>query len=139
MNQSFTTADVLLAASLVLGLALLSFLLIAVILVGLPADHFHAPPRGRPRDRAAWVHVLAVAGRNVLGLALVVVGIILSIPGVPGQGFLTILTGLILMDFPGKRGLERRLFARPAVLGTVNRLRLRLGRKPLEPPEGFEN
>ena len=134
MNQSFNTSDVLLAVSLVLGLALLSFVLIALILVGLPADYFHAPPRGRPRDRAAWVHFFAVAGRNVLGLALVAVGIVLSIPGVPGQGFLTILTGLLLMDFPGKRGLERRLFSRPGVLGAVNRLRTRLGRPPLAPP-----
>ena len=30
------------------------------------------------------------------------------LPGVPGQGLLTILLGLVMMDIPGKRPLEAR-------------------------------
>jgi hypothetical protein len=37
----------------------------------------------------------------------------------------------MLLEFPGKRSLERRLLARPRVLETMNRIRARLGRPPL--------
>lgn len=73
----------------------------------------------------------AVGLKNLLGLSLVVVGVGLSLPGMPGQGLLTILIGLILMDFPGKRKLERKIIGRPKVLGTVNRLRARFNKPPL--------
>ena len=49
----------------------------------------------------------------------------------PGQGLLTILIGLMLLDFPGKRRLERRIVARPAILAMLNRMRARRGRDPL--------
>lgn len=62
---------------------------------------------------------------------LVVVGILLSLPGIPGQGVLTILTGLIISDFPGKRRLERRLVRVPVVLSAANQIRTRFNRPPL--------
>jgi len=37
-----------------------------------------------------------------------------------------------MIDFPGKRGMERRLIGRPHVLHALNRLRARFGRAPLE-------
>jgi hypothetical protein len=40
--------------------------------------------------------------------------------------------GLILLDFPGKRGIERRIIARPRVLGAINRVRARFNRPPME-------
>jgi len=71
-------------------------------------------------------------GKNLLGLVLVALGVVLSVPGVPGQGLLTILIGIILLDFPGKRALVQRLVGRPAVLGAINRLRARFRRPPME-------
>ncbi len=71
--------------------------------------------------------------KNALGLVLVVVGLLLSLPGVPGQGVLTMLIGLMLLDFPGKRALERKLVARPRVLESMNRMRAWLGKPPLVP------
>jgi hypothetical protein len=47
--------------------------------------------------------------RNVIGYALIALGIVLSIPFVPGQGLLTILVGLSLADWPGKRRFFRWL------------------------------
>jgi hypothetical protein len=58
-------------------------------------------------------------------------GLLLSLPGIPGQGLLTVLIGLMLVDFPGKLRLERWLIGLPRVLQTVNRLRQRYGRPPL--------
>jgi hypothetical protein len=55
----------------------------------------------------------------------------MSLPGVPGQGILTILLGLIMMDIPGKRPFETGLVKRPKVLQSINRLRERFGKPPL--------
>ena len=66
---------------------------------------------------------LLIAGKNLLGFVLVVLGIIMSVPGVPGQGILTILLGVMLLDFPGRRRLEHKLVSRPQVLNTINKLR----------------
>ena len=52
----------------------------------------------------------------------------------PGQGVLTIVIGLLLMEFPGKTRLERWLVGRPSVLEFVNRMRTRRGRPPLQAP-----
>ena len=76
--------------------------------------------------------VVEVIGKNLLGFLLVALGIVLSIPGVPGQGLLTILLGVMLLDFPGKLTLERKLLSRPEVVRTINKLRGRFEKPPLE-------
>jgi len=55
----------------------------------------------------------------------------LSLPGVPGQGFLTILLGLIMLDIPGKRPLEARIIKRPSILSAINKFRARYNKPPL--------
>jgi hypothetical protein len=119
------------AAVSILGGAVVAFLL-----VKMRADYFceHCV-------RGFWVDrhpVLRWSGRvlkNVAGAVLVVLGGVLALPGVPGPGVLTILIGITLLDFPGKRRMERWLVGRPAVLGAINRLRRRYGKPPvvLEP------
>ncbi len=49
----------------------------------------------------------------------------------PGQGVLTILIGLMLLNFPGKRGLERRIVGRPIILKLLNRMRVKRDLPPL--------
>ena len=70
-------------------------------------------------------------GVAALGILLVALGILMSIPGVPGQGVLTILLGIMLLDFPGKRRLEHKLVSRPKVLKAINGLRHRFGKPEL--------
>jgi hypothetical protein len=41
------------------------------------------------------------------------------------------LSGISLVDFPGKRQLERKLIGQPAVLNTINKVREKFGRPPL--------
>ena len=72
---------------------------------------------------------------NLAGLALVIVGVVLSMPGVPGQGVLTILLGIMLLDFPGKRSVERALVRRAMVHKGINALRARWKRPPIAVPE----
>jgi len=110
-----------------------SLALVTAIVVGWSADHFK-----RSGPDAFWQHrhpVVRVAGmllKNVAGAFLVLLGAVMALPGVPGQGLLTMLIGLTLLDFPGKRGLERRLLGRPAILRAINRLRSRFKKPALE-------
>ena len=48
---------------------------------------------------------------------------------------LTILIGLMLMNFPGKRRLELRIIRIPAVHRGIAWMRKRYGQPPLELPE----
>jgi len=113
------------------ALAVGSIALVAVVVVHWPADHFKAHHTG-PGAAAEPRHPLATIGRNVGGVLLIVLGLVMALPGIPGQGILTMIVGLTLIDFPGKRGLERRLIGRPHVLHAINRLRARFHRAPLE-------
>ena len=118
----------LVVTSLVGSVALAVF-----VLVRLPSTYFAGHHRASllACEPAFWRSVGLVA-KNVCGVLLVLLGLVLSIPGVPGQGLLTILVGLILVDLPGKRGLERRILRVPAVRRSVDRMRRRYGREPFE-------
>ena len=101
-----------------------------MLLMSLPADYFKAKERIR-RIKNPVFRICLSSLKNLFGGLLVIVGILLSLPGVPGQGILTILTGLIISDFPGKRRLERRLVRVPVVLSAANQIRSRFKRPPL--------
>ncbi|HEU5321586.1 MAG TPA: hypothetical protein VFX28_12325 [Methylomirabilota bacterium] len=116
--------------ALFVAASLLSLALVTAVIVALPPTYF-VDTSARARQRWGLARWVVVAVKNLVGALIVLVGVLLSLPGVPGQGILTILIGLILLDLPGKRRLERRLIARPRVLATLNRLRARFGKPPL--------
>jgi hypothetical protein len=103
-----------------------SLALATAVLVRLPADYF--AEGGAVLGRGG---LPAKVAKNVVGAVLVVVGIVLAIPGIPGQGILTILIGVMLLDVPGKRRVERRLVALPRVHRAVDDVRARFGSPPL--------
>jgi hypothetical protein len=129
---------------ILLGLAvfLVSFvvttLAAAFLLVKLPAEYFHSRhPRHFWLDRHPILRWSGVVVKNFLGLVVLAIGMVLSMPGVPGPGFVTILIAITLLDFPGKRRFERWLVSRPQIFRGVNRLRARFGKPALvldEPP-----
>ena len=121
------------AVGLSLVLALGSIALAAVIVVGWPVDQFKgsAPPPFW-QGRHPIVRMLGLGGKNLAGALVMLLGFVMALPGVPGQGLLLILIGLTLVNFPGKRRLEKKLIGRPAVLRAVNGLRSRLGHPALE-------
>lgn len=113
--------------------AVASFFAVGAVLARIPADYFVNPAaRARHAGRHPALHVLFVVGRNLLGYALIVLGVVLSLPGVPGQGALTVLMGLMLIDLPGKDRAAKWLVTRRPVLAAVNRMRARVGREPLQ-------
>jgi hypothetical protein len=129
---SLTLNKILLGAGVFLLSLGFSFLCIAVVMVKIPENYFSSHYQQDFMPNSPWlVRWGALILKNVFGAFLILLGIILSLPGVPGQGFLTILLGLIMLDIPGKRPLEAKIIKRPAVLAAINNLRARFNKSPL--------
>lgn len=128
------------------GVTVLSFVVtlaaIIVVVVRMPPDYFQhrVPPPESFRGRHPAVRTAARVLKNLAGVLLIVAGLVLSIPLIPGQGILTMFIGLTLLEFPGKRALELRLARQRPVLRALNWIRNTAGRPPLvlaprpEPP-----
>ena len=109
-----------------------SLAVVSFIMVKIPADYFKPDnPRTIMPNRHQAVRSLAILARNLLGAFLVLLGIVMSLPGVPGQGLLTILLGVMLLDFPGKRALEYKLVSKPRVRDAINKLRRKFDKPEL--------
>jgi hypothetical protein len=123
----------LVAASVTL--LLLTSIAVAWAIVRLPEDYF-VNKRRKPLE--SWQHrpvlrsTLLVA-KNVVGIVLLVAGVVMLLA--PGQGLLTIVAGLILVDFPYKFLLERQLATQRHVWRSINWIRKRFGRSPLQRPK----
>ena len=126
--RGFLIGTLIFVGTFFINLAIVSF-----ILVKIPANHF-----SKTRKTKFWsgphpmLRAAGVVGKNIGGLLLVALGIVLSLPGVPGQGLLTVLLGIMLLDFPGKHRLEQKLLSRPSIVNAINKLRGRFGKDPLE-------
>jgi nitric oxide reductase large subunit len=130
--RSITWQSVLIGVLLFLVTFAISLAIVSFIMVKIPPDYFRKDrPRDLWADKHSAVRFLGFFVKNLLGVVLVVLGIIMSIPGVPGQGILTILLGVMLLDFPGKRDLEHRLVSQPRVFNAINKLRHRFGKDSL--------
>ena len=130
---AMTWRGFLLWAGIFVGTFFINLAIVSFILLKIPANHF-----SKSREMKFWsgprplLHAAGVVGKNIGGLLLVALGIVLSLPGVPGQGLLTVLLGVMLLDFPGRRRLEQKLLSRPSIVNAINRLRARFHKPPLE-------
>jgi hypothetical protein len=130
--EGLTLSQILLGVGLFLGSLIISFVAIGIVMVKIPANYFSSHYQQDFMPNSPWlVRWGAVIVKNVFGLFLILLGILLSLPGVPGQGILTILLGLIMIDIPGKRPIEARIVKRPTVLSAVNNLRAKYDKPPL--------
>jgi hypothetical protein len=143
MNEARALLDRLVAVltepSVLLALALGSAVMFGLSLIGvpwfvarLPADYFSGRKRralGMGARRIRGTRLLLVILKNLVGGFLLFVGVLMLF--LPGQGLLTIVAALALLDFPGKHRLQRRLVAWPPVLNALNALRRRADRPPL--------
>lgn len=123
-------AGLIFALSVVMFVA--SLIVMVVLIIRMPEDHF-LRKRERPwkQSHPALRVGLAVV-RNVLGAALLLVGLIMLLT--PGQGVLCILVGISLLDIPGKRKLETKIVQRETVHKSINWIRRKAGRPPLKVP-----
>jgi len=131
------------AVPLLFGVVTIPFTTLATsaVLVRLPVDHFVRPRRTwREAWKGSFWRKLGTATKNLAGVALLIAGGIMSIPGVPGPGLLTVLAGLYLVDFPGKHRLQRRVLQIPWLRSRIDRVRARFGRPALQfPPDDKVN
>jgi len=123
-------AVVLTAGSLAMFCATL--IVFPFILVRLPQRYFAEENRPRPLSRHPLVHWILMSLKNLLGLLIVIVGFLLFF--LPGQGLLTLIIGLTIMNYPGKFHAERWLVRRPRVMPALNWIRARFDAPPFEDP-----
>ncbi len=122
-------------ALIIVGIFVLTSAFGVALIVWLPADHFSRAP-----EPTSWwrrhpvVRIAGLVFKNLLGVLVLPLGIVMSLPLVPGPGLILVLVGLSLLDFPGKRKLERRLLARPGVRSFLSDVRQRFGKAPFSDP-----
>jgi len=121
------------------GLSLVAFVatlvVIPIVVIRMAPDYFVAdrPAASSWRGRHGAMRLAGRIAKNALGVFFLLTGIAMLV--LPGQGILTMLIGLTLLDFPRKRGLERWVIRCRPISGLINRLRARAGHPPLIVPD----
>lgn len=112
-------------------LLVISIAVIPWIIIKIPQDYFHERYRVRVAKQSnhPLIAQFFTGLKNVIGFIFVVLGILMLV--LPGQGILTILMGLFMMNFPGKYRLERKIVSAPKVLQSLNFIRAKANKPPL--------
>src|SRR5690349_10212569 len=137
MDGLLSTVQQYISTDTLIWLTALSFVffigtLIAIpfILVRLPADYFDVRvPRLWMQDHHPVLRVIGQIVKNVFGAVFLFAGFLMLF--LPGQGVLTMIIGISMLDFPGKRKIEAKLIGQPTVLSVINSLRKNRGKPPL--------
>jgi hypothetical protein len=102
---------------------------IPAILIRLPPDYF------KNHHHKPWfanhhpvIRTLGLLVKNLAGIIFFLAGIAMLF--LPGQGLLTMLLGILFIDFPGKHRLEQKLIQHPQVLKAINAFREKSGKPP---------
>jgi hypothetical protein len=105
---------------------------IPMIIVALPEDFLSGEEEkiGRQMLNAWYLPYLVL--KNIVGAILIVAGVAMLV--LPGQGLLTILIGLGLVTFPGKRLLIHRILGNKQIVHMMNTLRGKFGKRPIRFP-----
>ncbi|MGQ0694101.1 MAG: PGPGW domain-containing protein [Nitrospiraceae bacterium] len=129
--QQYVSTETLVTLT-ILSLAFFVGSLIAIpfILIRLPADFFDIRvPRPWMKDHHPVLRLIGHIVKNAVGTIFLFAGFLMLF--LPGQGILTILIGISMLDFPGKRNLEAKMIGQPTVLHAVNSMRKKFGKPPL--------
>jgi hypothetical protein len=137
MGSLLSTVQQYVSTETLIWLAVLSMILfigtliaIPFILVRLSADYFDVRvPRRWMQDHHPVLRVIGHIVKNALGAVFLIAGFLMLF--LPGQGILTMVIGVSMLDFPGKRKIEAKLIGQPTVLGVINGMRKRRGKPPL--------
>ena len=118
-----------LLASISILMMLASMIFIPILIVKMPANYFVANRRMRH-----WTitRVTFYVLRNIAALVLLVAGLIMLV--LPGQGLLTIIIAVMVSDMPGKYRFERFLVRHRGVVRSMNWIRKRYEKEPLQVP-----
>ena len=115
-----------------LVLFLLSLIFIPWLITRLPSDYFINEKRHKSKIRNThpFIYFTVRTFKNIIGGFLIIAGIFMLI--LPGQGIITIIVGLGLMDFPGKFRLLQKFAQQPSVFKSINWIRKKTNKKPLQ-------
>jgi len=129
--QQFVSTDMLIAlTALSLVFFVGSLIAIPFILVRLPADYFDIRvPRPWMENHHPILRLIGHMVKNVVGAIFLFAGFLMLF--LPGQGILTMLIGISMLDFPGKRKVEAKLIGQQTLLGVINGMRKKIGKPPL--------
>jgi Putative transmembrane protein (PGPGW) len=108
-----------------------SLAIIPLIICRLEADHFLRVHTHNNRHPLAFVHLHLL--RYLLAVILLMAGMLMLF--LPGQGLLTIILGLSLLDFPGKQKAVTKLLQIDSIQKTLNWIRMKGGKNIFHYPE----
>lgn len=107
-----------------------SLIAIPWILIRLPSDYFDIRvPRHWMKDHHPILRIIGLIIKNTIGTIFLIAGFLMLF--LPGQGLLTMLIGISLLDFPGKRALEARIIGQTTLLHAVNAMRHKFNKPSL--------
>jgi archaellum biogenesis protein FlaJ (TadC family) len=111
---------------------LLSILGISWFVAQIPEDYFLSSKRkpSKWQEQKPILRLAVLFGKNIIGVSLIIGGLLMLV--LPGQGLLTIVTGLLLINYPGKYKLEQKLVAIPSVFRALNWIRVKANKPPLK-------
>ena len=132
---SSVNSDLLfLLGSLSIFILIISVFMMVLIISFLPEDYFKSENRNLissvQNSRYPLLKLLVLITKNFFGVLLLMSGILMLV--LPGQGILTIITGLVFMDYPGKYKFERKLLRQKGVINSINWIRSRLSKPSLK-------
>ena len=108
---------------------IISLLLIPWAVGKLPPDYFlHIAEEKAPLFSLNISSFALLIIRNIFGFILLLAGTAMIF--LPGQGILTILAGIFLLSFPGKRKIIRLFISRQSVQHSLNWIRRKRGKHP---------
>ncbi|PXW85445.1 putative transmembrane protein PGPGW [Nitrosomonas sp. Nm84] len=136
MDDAVITIQQWISTDMLVGLTIASIVgfvgtLIAIpwILIRLPSDYFDTRvPRHWMKDRHPVMRIIGLMIKNMIGVVFLLAGFLMLF--LPGQGLLTMLIGISLMDFPNKRKLEARIVGQHTVFNAVNKMRQKFNQLP---------
>jgi Putative transmembrane protein (PGPGW) len=130
VQQYVSTETLVWLAALSIIFFIGTLIAIPFILVRLAADYFDVRvPRPWMQDHHPVLRVIGHVVKNALGAVFLFAGFLMLF--LPGQGVLTMLIGISMLDFPGKRKLEAKLIGQPTVLSVINSMRKKRRKPPL--------
>ena len=134
-SWSSINSDLLfLLGSLSIFILIISVFMMVLIISFLPEDYFKSENRNLissvQNSRYPLLKLLVLITKNFFGVLLLLSGILMLV--LPGQGILTIITGLVFIDYPGKYKFERKLLRQKGVINSINWIRSRLSKPSLK-------
>ncbi len=114
-----------------LAVFVVSLLSLPWLVAQIPEDYF-VPKKRRPtqwKTKRPVTRLVTLISKNLLGYVLLLGGIMMLF--LPGQGILTMVAGILLIDYPGKFALERKIANTPAIFKGLNWLRAKAKKPPL--------